>query len=76
MALIKQSYTPIISLRSIGIGATLEQSMIEFTSLRRETYNLLPSEKVIHEHLVSCCAKAFSYDDVVWPRKIEEEYND
>jgi len=38
----------------------------EVTSLRRETDTLLPSEEVIHEQLVSCLAKAFSYDDVVW----------
>ncbi|RID52443.1 hypothetical protein BRARA_H03038, partial [Brassica rapa] len=108
---------PVISLRSIGIGAknyveTLERSMVvwvgdrkigaigvhissgitshglacnidtdlkyfehivpcgiagkEVTSLRRETDTLLPSEEVIHEQLVSCLAKAFSYDDFVW----------
>ncbi|CAF2261911.1 BnaA08g27980D [Brassica napus] len=38
----------------------------EVTSLRRETDTLLPSEEVIHEQLVSCLAKAFSYDDFVW----------
>ena len=55
----------------------------EVTSLRRETDDmLLPSEEVIHEQLVSCLAKAFSYDDVVWkedPSFIldnQEEYKD
>ncbi|CAE5962920.1 unnamed protein product [Arabidopsis arenosa] len=38
----------------------------QVTSLRRETDTLLPSEEVIHEQLVSCLAKAFSYDLVVW----------
>ncbi|CAN6883430.1 hypothetical protein Bca4012_069721 [Brassica carinata] len=37
----------------------------EVTSLRRETDAQLPSEEVIHEQLVTCLAKVFSYDDVV-----------
>lgn len=36
----------------------------EVTSLKKEVQINLPSEQVIHEHLVSCFARIFGYDNI------------
>lgn len=38
----------------------------DVTSLRRETGIPLPAEDVIHEQLVSCFARQFGYDSLIW----------
>jgi len=38
----------------------------EVTSLRRETDFDLPAEEIIHEQLVSCFARIFGYDNLIW----------
>ncbi|CAI8604813.1 unnamed protein product [Vicia faba] len=38
----------------------------EVTSLRRETGFDLPSEEIIQEELISCFARIFGYDKVIW----------
>ncbi|KAG8370890.1 hypothetical protein BUALT_Bualt13G0030500 [Buddleja alternifolia] len=38
----------------------------EVTSLQREVEDVLPSEEVIHEELVSCFVRIFGYTNVVW----------
>ncbi|XP_051145561.1 octanoyltransferase LIP2, mitochondrial isoform X3 [Andrographis paniculata] len=38
----------------------------EVTSLQRETLQVLPSDEVVHDHLISCFVRTFGYADVVW----------
>jgi lipoyl(octanoyl) transferase len=38
----------------------------EVTSLRRETGTVLPSEEVIHEQLISCFARIFGFNNLIW----------
>lgn len=38
----------------------------EVTSLRRETDFALPGEEIIQEQLISCFARIFGYNDLIW----------
>ncbi|QHO35894.1 octanoyltransferase LIP2, mitochondrial [Arachis duranensis] len=38
----------------------------EVTSLRRETDSVLPPEEIMQEQLVSCFARIFGYDNLIW----------
>jgi lipoyl(octanoyl) transferase len=38
----------------------------EVTSLRRETDFDFPTEEIIQEQLISCFARIFGYDNLIW----------
>ncbi|XLU61457.1 hypothetical protein S245_020666 [Arachis hypogaea] len=38
----------------------------EVTSLRRETHSIFPPEEIIQEQLISCFARIFDYDNLIW----------
>ncbi|EFH43384.1 hypothetical protein ARALYDRAFT_353398 [Arabidopsis lyrata subsp. lyrata] len=70
------SYVPSlvqIEITSHGLACNIDADLKSFEHIvpcgiadKEERQTLCFSEEVIHEQLVSCLAKAFSYDDVVW----------
>lgn len=45
----------------------------EVTSLQKEVGQVLPSEDVIHQQLISCFIKIFGYTDVTWRDSSDDE---
>lgn len=48
----------------------------EVTSLRKETELKLPADNVIHEQLVQCFAKLFSYTNIQWRQDVSSLFAD